>query len=139
MAQLVQPTLGNLQSFETQLSNFPKDFGILPIGGDPTGGGFGGIINPIQIGGVINSGTSAAGSAIGAAATASTIPSLISSFFGGGACGNQVTRFVLLIIGVIAVAGAIYLYKGPGSELISIPINAAKNTVKSVGRAAMES
>jgi len=54
-----------------------------------------------------------------------TATSLISCLASPGTC---LLRLVLLIIGLICIAGAIYLYK-PTSELIAAPARAARDAV----------
>lgn len=69
--------------------------------------------------------------AIGSAAQ--NLGTAVSNFLGIGSgvasITNQLLRLVLLILGLICIAGAIYLYKGPGSSIVAVPGNWAKKQV----------
>lgn len=54
-----------------------------------------------------------------------------------GVIGNQLLRIVFLLLGLIAIIGAIYLYK-PTSGLITGPIKAIKGTVKAIAESAAQ-
>lgn len=128
----------------------PQDIGFGDIGGsgiveNPTtgsggaSGGTGGVFN--TVGTVLGSAAGVAAGTLGGGGTsASTTCSGIGFFFSpscwvnsaAGAVGNQLLRIVLLILGLLCVAGAIYLYKGPGSQIVSIPARAVGNAARAV-------
>lgn len=122
-----------------RLRSFHPQFGFAPIGGG-SGGGIGfpspGGINigynppPVTIGvGGGSGGSSKPGSIAGSIGSA-----IFNNLFGG--VGSQLLRLVLLILGLICIAGAIYLFK-PTSEIIAAPARAAKNAAKAAAAGAV--
>ena len=108
----------------------------------PGGGGTSSPIGPSLGGGsgpcLFNCGSSSAPPVLTPTSTSSSvIPTWLSDLF-GNAVGPQLLRLVLLILGLICIAGAIYLYKGVGSSIVTVPINLAKKAVKTGVKAAAE-
>lgn len=89
--------------------------------GDTSSGGGGGSITPVSSGGSSSSSTSTSSSCGG-----------IFSFI-NPLC--SIERFAIFIIGLICIAGAIYLFK-PTSQIIAGPLNAAKEGIKTAASVA---
>jgi hypothetical protein len=104
------------------------------------GGGIGTGINPIVFhggsgSGSGSSGTGSSGSGVSSGSTCSGFAFLVSPSCWLTGAGNQLIRLILLLLGLIFIAGAIYLYKGPGSEITQLPVQVVKKGVKLVGSA----
>ena len=98
--------------------------GPITTGGDTSGdGGSSGGVSPMSNsgGGTSTTTTSSSGACTG-----------IFSFI-NPLC--SIERFAIFIIGLICIAGAIYLFK-PTSQIIATPLNAAKEGVKAATTAA---
>lgn len=123
----------------------PSIPGFAPIGGGGIGlpkigiGSGYPIGGPIQInvpvgggGGVVVGGSAGTGSAPNATSVGFNPLSGLGLLFGTGAsvAGNILLRLVLIIIGILCIAGAIYLFKPSSSNVLSVPINALKSGAK---------
>lgn len=108
--------------------------------GDGTGGTGSG---PVFSGGT----PPTSGTPTGPVTSGSTSSSLPSSWLGqflslftstGCGIGDVLLRIGLFIAGFVAIIGAIYIYKGPGSSIIQVPVRAAKSGAKAGARALAE-
>ena len=104
--------------------------GLLPSGGGTGGIDLGGGTGGINLGGLPT----------GTGGNNSKLPTVSASGAGGtSTCGsfdvicmfeNQMLRIVLLILGLLCVGGAIFLYKGTGKYVINVGIEHAKGAMK---------
>lgn len=123
--------------------------GFLPVGSSPGGGttiGGGGFpgLGPITIG-YNPPGAGGGGITVGGGGQTTTIQNAPSSSCGYNplcylqnlftSTGDLLLRLVFLILGLMCVAGAIYLFK-PTSVFVTAPVNAVKRGAKAAGAAA---
>jgi hypothetical protein len=110
-------------------------------GGGGGGGGGGGTLNPIVYHGPSGGGGSGGSGSSGSSGSSSSSSACSGiAFWFSPSCwltgaGNQLIRLILLILGLIMVAGAIYLYKGPGSDLTQLPVQVVKKGFRLAGSA----
>jgi len=52
--------------------------------------------------------------------------------------GNQLLRLLFFILGLMAIAAAVYLYKPSAGNIVAVPIKAAKLAAKHIGEATAE-
>lgn len=100
----------------------------------PTGGGTGPTLNTPPLGGS-GTGTGSVSVGTGAGATGATSASFLSQGVSIVTCflspSNCLLRLIVLILGIICIIGAIYLYK-PTQEIISVPARAATEAAKGI-------
>lgn len=117
-------------------TGFPGFFPGGPGGGTGGGGGFPGP-GPIQIGVPGPTGGGGTTTTVGAH-SASWIDSLLNYFTGSGCgVGDFLLRILFFILGVVAIIGAIYLYKG-SNPIFAIPAKLTRTAIHHATTAAVE-
>lgn len=132
LGQLVTQIKKGPAQFLPNYGDYPTGPGALPGGQNPGDGG-----GPVYSGG----GTAPPSGSGTPAATTSSSTGWINSILNwlvqpGSATGSFLLRLLLFILGLICIAGAIYLYKG-SNPLLAVPAKLAKGAVKA-GSAAVK-
>lgn len=133
------PTLPELPALHTNMIYTGP-----PQGGGGTGGGGFPPVNPVQVGinlgGILGGGGSSGGSVIpaGFQPTSAALAAEGCSWYDIICLGkSQLTRGLLLILGIICIIGAIYLYK-PTNTVVAPIVKGAHKLGKHIAAAAAE-
>ena len=118
----------------TCCSNFLPNSGPTLCGTFPPGGGGGGGGGVILVGGPGAGGSSGTVTATAAASGANQCGCAWYNLFCWFFCYAE--RIVILILGIACIIGGIYLYKGPGQEIVQLPVKAAKVVGKGLAEGA---